>query len=366
MIGASIYILELGTGAVSNVYGFYSITIPKGIYEITYSYVGYEPVILSPNLTSSTTKDIRLPAKPPLLEEIVVSGRSSQTAEEIQLGKIHLPPQTVTEIPALFGEMDVVKTLESVPGVKLQSDGSTFYYVRGGNKDQNLILIDDAPIYNPSHMLGVFSTIIPDAVTDIALYKGNMPASLGGRLSSILDIRTKQGNDTKFEVWGNLGLISTKLGVEGPIKKERSYFLLSGRFSRIKWFFKQQDDNLERLDFYDLTGKLNFKLNQNNKIFFSFYNGSDNFFDTNSGISWSNNAATFRWNHLSSKRLFLNTTLYASAYDYALHTDLANNTKWSTRIANFSLKTDFSYFIKPHNILSFGLGLGGHNFNPGI
>ena len=303
--------------------------------------------------------------EPPLLQEILISGTPPNVVEEIQTSKINLRPDAVEERPALFGEMDVVKSLESVPGIKLNSDGSTFYYVRGGNRDQNLVLIDDAPIYNPSHILGFFSTIIPDVVNDITVYKGNMPASLGGRLSSVLDVRTKKGNDQHTQAWGNIGLISTKLGVEGPLKKDVSSFLISARVSRLKWFFQLTNQDIKRFNFYDITAKTNFKLNPRNRIYFSLYTGADNYFTSNNGIAWTNTAGSFRWNHLFNDRLFLNTTVAASGYDYFLYTDVANDTKWNSHISNFNLKTDFSYFIKPQNELTFGLGINGYNFNPG-
>ncbi len=365
LIGATIFIKELQTGAVSNGYGFYSLTIPKGTYDITYSFVGFKAYTKTVDLHSPATENIGLSEETPVLEEIVVSSPPSNVVEDIQTSKTNLRPKAVSERSALFGEMDVVKSLESLPGIKLYSDGSTFYYVRGGNRDQNLILIDDAPIYNPSHMLGVFSTIIPDAVNDIIVYKGDMPASLGGRLSSVMAVRTKKGNDQHLQAWGSQGLISTKLGFEGPFKKNASSFLVSGRLSNFSWLFKKTNKDVKEFYFYDLTGKVNFKFNATNRIFFSFYSGSDNYFSSNNGIKWSNNAGTFRWNHLFNDRLFLNATLCASAYDYFLYTDVASNSRWHSHISNFNLKTDFNYFIRPQNELTFGSGINGYNFNPG-
>ncbi len=364
LIGATIFVKELQTGTVSNGFGFYSLTVPKGKYEITYSFVGYSATTKVISLNAKITEDVGL-AEGPVLKEIVVSGLLPEAVKEIQTGKIDLRSGAVEERPALFGEMDVVKSLESLPGFKLHSDGSTFYYVRGGNRDQNLILIDDAPIYNPSHMLGVFSTILPDVVNDISIYKGSMPASLGGRLSSVVSVRTRKGNDQHLQVWGNLGLISTKLGIEGPIKKNASSFILSGRMSRLKWLFQKNNADVKQFYFSDFTGKVNFRLNKSNRIFYSLYTGSDNYFSSNNGLQWANTAGTFRWNHLFNDCLFLNTTVSASAYDYFLYTDVASNTKWHSHISNFNLKTDFTYFIKPQNELTFGASLDGYNFNPG-
>ncbi len=365
LIGSTLLVKELQVGTVCNVFGFYSITIPKGRYTLECSFVGYKVLSSTLDLNSSVSQDIGLTEEPPLLKEIVVQASTEETGKELQVSSTDLQPKAVEQRPALFGEMDVVKSLESVPGIKFHSEGSTFYYVRGGNRDQNMILIDDAQIYNPSHMLGLFSTIIPDAVNDITLYKGDMPASLGGRLSSVLDVRTKKGNDQHMQAWGNVGLISSKLGIEGPFKKETSSFLISARVSRLKWLAHRVGDGITKFNFYDLTGKVNFKLNSKNKILFSFYSGADNYFNTSSAIAWTNTASTFRWNHLISNRLFLNTTLAASSYNYFLYTNVTDNTRWNSHISNVNLKTDFSYFIKPQNQFIFGMGINGYNFNPG-
>jgi len=365
LIGATVYIQLLGTGTVANAYGFYSITVPNGIYEVSYSFIGYDVLQKTINLETSLAQQIQLSESAPVLQEVIVRDSAATYDEEIVTSKVSLRPNLVAQRPALFGEMDVIKSLESVPGIKPHSDGSTFYYVRGGGRDQNLVLVDDAPIYNPAHLLGFFSTIIPDAVNDINVYKGDMPASLSGRISSVLDVHTKKGNDQHVQAWGNVGLISTKLGVEGPIKKETSSFLISGRVSRLKWFFHGLDPSINQFQFYDLTGKLNFKLRNRDRIYFSFYTGGDNYFYTSRGISWINHAGTLGWNHIITDRLFLNTTLSASSYDYNLFSDVATNTKWHSHISNFNLKADFSYFIKPQNELRFGLAMGGYNFNPG-
>jgi hypothetical protein len=366
LIGATVSLPDLHTGVASNGFGFFSLTVPKGNYQLAFSFVGYRPVSMTLDLSSGLHQDIAMTPDPPVLAEVMVNPNAvTDAVQEIQASKVRLRPKTVEERPALFGETDVIKSLESVPGIKLHSDGSTFYYVRGGNRDQNLVLLDDAPIYNPSHMLGFFSTIIPDAINDIVLYKGNMPAGLGGRLSSVLDVRTKKGNDQHLESWGDVGLISTKLGLEGPFKKNKSSFLVSARVSRLKWFFHLLDKDITKFNFYDITAKTNFGLNEHNRIFFSFYTGGDNYFAANSGISWINTAGTFRWNHTFTDRLFMNTTLAASSYDYFLYADVANNTKWSSHISNLNLKSDFSYFIKPENELAFGWSINGYNFNPG-
>lgn len=365
LIGAAVYVPLAKTGTTTNSYGFFSITLPQGRYDVSFSYLGYKTVHTTLDLASSTQQNYCLNEDSPVLEEVLVTTTESLPLEEQTISQLTLRPKTVEERPALFGEMDVIKSMESLPGVKLHSDGSTFYYVRGGHRDQNLILIDDSPIYNPSHLLGLFSTVIPDATTNITLYKGNMPASYGGRLSSVLDVHTRKGNDQHVQWWGNVGLISTKLGIEGPIKKNASSFLLSGRVSRLKWLFQLVDPSITQFNFYDLTGKVNVKLNARNHTYLSFYTGSDNYFAGNNGIRWINTAGTLRWTNVYSSRFFINTTLSASSYDYSLYTNVSQNQFWNSHISNVNFKSDFSYFIKPQNELSFGIGINGYNFNPG-
>lgn len=365
LIGATVHVKEIQAGTLTNAFGFFSITIPKGTYTITSSFIGYREQTGVVTLNTPRKEDIFLTEEPPMLQEIVISTPLQDLVKDIQASRLIIKPSTVQERPSFLGENDIVKSLESVPGVKIHSDGSTYYYVRGGNRDQNLVLIDDAPIYNPSHMLGLFSTIVPEAVNDVSVFKGDMPASLGGRLSSVLNVRTKKGNDQQLQIWGSTGLISSKLGVEGPIKKNASSYFVSARASSLKWLLKRADKNLEQFNFYDLTGKVNFQLSKTNRIFFSSYTGGDNYFSGNAGIAWTNTAGSLQWNHLFTDKLFMNTTLALGSYDYYLHTDVATKTKWNSHVSNFNLKSDFSYFINPDNEVTFGTGINGYNFNPG-
>jgi CarboxypepD_reg-like domain/TonB-dependent Receptor Plug Domain len=365
MIGASIYIPLIGQGAVANHFGFYSLTVDAGIYEVQYSFIGYKNEVTQIDLTASKSQNVYLQEASPLLQPVIIRAGVSDLPEVPQTGNISVQPEAIQERPSLLGETDVIKSLESVPGVKSHSDGSTFYYVRGGQRDQNLILIDDAPIYNPAHLLGLFSSIIPDAINDMTLYKGDMPASLGGRISSVLDIRTKKGNDQHFQWWGSVGLVSNKIGVEGPIKKNKSSFLVSTRFSRLKWLAQLGNQDIDQFRFTDFTSKLNVDINQRNRIFFSLTSGSDNYFAGNAGIRWSNLASTLRWNHLFSDKLFANTTASVSGYRYELFTDRSTNTRWNSQIANLQLKSDLTYFKNPRNEISGGLGVFGYFFDPG-
>lgn len=366
MIGTTVMLEETGGGVICNPYGFYSITLPEGTYTLQYSFVGYKTVRRKVELTSNKSLNVDLVEFAPMLPEIIVESSGIRPLEEVQMSNTKLKPVEVQEMPSLFGEPDVIKSLQSIPGIKPHSDGSTFFYVRGGNKDQNLILVDEAPIYNPSHLLGFFSTIIPDAVKDIKIYKGDIPASQGGRLSSLINVKTNDGNMKNFQTWGTIGLVSSKLAIEGPFKKDKSSFFLAGRFSRLKWLVQKQLPDVETFNFYDLTGKVNFKLNDKNRLYASFYTGEDFYeVESNSGINWTNTSGTIRWNHLFSEKLFANTTFFASKYDYFLITDIAKNEKWNSHISNATLKSDFTYFKNLENLISFGILISGNNINPG-
>jgi len=273
-------------------------------------------------------------------------------------------------MPAFFGEYDVIKSLETIPGINLFGDGSTFFFVRGGNRDQNLVMLDDAPLFNPSHLLGLFSTIIPEAVKDIKVYKGPFPANVGGRLSSVIDIRTRDGNMKEIKTEGSLGLISAKASVEGPVKKDRSSFFLSARRSWFDWFFRQQNPLLDKLRFFDLNGKYNLIVNQNNRLFISGYAGRDIFRQgqstgNSSGLAWQNLSGSIRWYHILRPDFFMNTTLSASSYDYDLYTSFEDRISWHSHISNINLKSDLSWFLSSHSTLRAGTWIGGFNFNPG-
>ena len=365
LIGASVVIRELGIGVASNAFGFYSVTVQAGSYDIECAYIGYRSFKGTVDLATDNSFEIRLTEEPPVLPELLIHDVDASVVTSPHPGETNMKPNLVRDRPAFFGEVDVLKSLESIPGVKMHSDGSTFYYVRGGNRDQNLVLIDDAPIYNPSHLLGLFSAIIPDAVNDINFYSGDTPASIGGRLSSVLAVRTKKGNDQHIETWGGASLISTRLGIEGPFKKDKSSYLLSTRVSHLKWLTQLGNSNVTEFQFYDVTGKMNFSLNKRNRIFFSFYNGQDAYFNPFIGIKWANKTGTIKWSSVINDKLFVNTTFVASGYDYFLYTDVVNNKRWNSHIGNAALKADFSYFVKPGSEVNFGLAITGYNFNPG-
>jgi hypothetical protein len=260
-------------------------------------------------------------------------------------------PESVRRMPALFGEKDVIKSLAAIPGIKFFGDGSTIFYVRGGARDQNMITIDEAPVYNPTHLLGFFSTVVPDAIKEVKVYKGDFPAIYGGRLSSLIDIRTKDGNMNRIGMDGSVGLLASRLSFEGPIWKEHISFFISGRRSYITRPLQAFNDRINDLHFSDLHAKLNYHINSRNRVFFSMYRGVDNFEqqvndDHSSGINWQNSTTTLRWNHLFSDRIFSNLTLLGSRYDYYLNTHIENKDYWNSHIDNVSLKYDFTWYVR--------------------
>ncbi len=365
LIGTTISVDRASTGTIANGYGYYSLSLPYGVHTLQTSYLGYKKTTKTSDLTNNIKINFNLEQSTPQLEEIVVRGDNPINLESVQTGKVTLSPKVIEEVPFALGEKDVIKSLELIPGISMQSEGSTFFYVRGGNKDQNLILIDDAPIYNPTHIFGLFSAILPDAINSIDVYTSDFPLSKGGRLSSVIDIRNKEGNKNRFSVWGNFGLVSTQLGIEGPFKKERSSYILTGRLSQIKWLFKQDNPDLKEFKFHDLSGKVNFTLNDKNRLYFSFYTGGDRFLNSATGLKWTNINGSVRWNDLINENTFANTTIYGSNYEYLLQIDTATNELWRSRIGEFGLKTDFSNFINSKQELSWGFNINGRTINPG-
>jgi hypothetical protein len=371
LIGATVYITELETGTQTNVYGFYSITLPPGMYSVQYRYVGYHNVEESIDLTTNQRLDVELNAQQTQLEEIVISGEgfdANVTSTEMSVAEIDI--QTIQKLPAFLGEADVLKSIQLLPGVSTVGEGASGFNVRGGSVGQNLVLLDEAPVYNSSHLLGFFSVFNPDAVKDVKLYKGGIPARYGGRLASILDIRMKEGNNKDFGVNGGIGSIFSRVAVEGPLVKDKASFIVAGRRSYGDVFAKLFTDVLAdgaALYFYDLTAKANYNINDKNRIYLSGYLGRDKFlFDRNQGFSWGNNTATLRWNHLFNDRLFSNITAYFSDYDYSLafgENDL-DRFEWNSRIRTTTFKPELTYFLSSDAELSFGGELLYYRFDP--
>lgn len=370
LIGVTIFVKELpGTGTVTNVYGFYSLTLPKGQYTIQYSFVGYKTIPFKVNLTQNIKKNIELSDDAKNLETFeVIATQDDENIRSNEMSVTKIDMKEIESVPVLFGERDVMKTLQLMPGVKSGGEGSAGFFVRGGSADQNLILLDEAPVYNASHLLGFFSVFNSDAIKDLKLYKGGMPAEYGGRLSSVMDIKMKDGNSKKLGVSGGIGLISSKLTVEAPIVKDKGSFLISGRRTYADMFLAFSKDEAQKnasLYFYDLNLKANYRLSENNRIFLSGYFGRDNLgYSDLFKFDWGNATGTFRWNHLFSDRLFSNTSIIYSHYKYNIEIESAGF-RISSKIEDVTLKQDFDYFWNEKNKLKFGGSIIYHTFDPG-
>jgi hypothetical protein len=373
LIGASILVVELSTGGTTNVYGFYSVTIPQGTYTVVISYLGYQPVTKNLLLDKSTTINVELEPETTTLQEVVVtSEREDVNVQSTQMSVNKLEMKEIESIPVVFGEKDVIKTIQLLPGIK-SSEGGGGFFVRGGSADQNLILLDEAPVYNASHLLGFFSVFNSDAIKGLSIYKGHIPAEYGGRASSVLDIKMNDGNSKKFNASGGIGLISSRLTLEAPIVKDKGSFILSGRRTYLDLFLKLSNDkdiSKSILYFYDLNAKANYQLGDKDRVFVSGYFGRDKFgFGNQFGFDWGNSTATVRWNHLFNDKLFLNTTALFSDYNYKVEIDgdegKNNGFKIISAIQDISLKEDFEYYISPANTLKFGATAARHKFVPG-
>lgn len=370
LIGASVKVTGLtANGTITNAYGFYSLSLPPGNYKVVFSYVGYQTIINNLNLNRDSTLNIDIISSNQLSEVIVNAEQKNDNVVNPQMGVQKLDVKELRNIPVLFGERDILKTLQLLPGIKSAGEGNSGFYVRGGATDQNLILLDEAPVYNASHLLGFFSTFNSDAIKDVTVYKGGMPAQYGGRLSSVLDIKMNDGNKKDYTLEGGIGLISSRLKVEGPFQKDKSSFMISGRRTYADAFLAFSSDSSLKdntLYFYDLNAKANFKLDDKNVIYLSGYFGRDRLGLSNTfGFEWGNATGTLRWNHLFSNRLFSNTSLIYSNYNYIIENFLEdNNFKVNSSIKDYNLKQDFQYAANNHQ-LRFGLNAIHHTIAPG-
>lgn len=372
LIGANVKLTKLaGLGTVSNAYGFYSITAEEGSYTLVVSFAGYVNDTIALNLTQNKELNIALVPYRSQLEEVVVSTRKkNENITKAVMGVQKLSINEIKNVPVIFGEKDVLKTIQLLPGIKSAGEGNSGFYVRGGSSDQNLILLDEATVYNASHLLGFFSTFNSDAIKDITVYKGGMPAEYGGRLSSVIDIKTNDGSNQKFGMSGGIGLISSRLNAEGPIVKNKGSFNISARRTYADLFLALSKDSSiknNKLYFYDLNGKANYKLNDKNRLFLSIYNGRDNLgFGRTFGIDYGNTTATLRWNHIYNTRLFSNTSLIYTNYNYKIKITAGNNNLLITsKIRDFNVKQDFQYYVNGTNKVNFGLDFIHHNLVPG-
>jgi hypothetical protein len=371
MIGVNVFVRETGSGTISNSYGFYSLTLPAGNYTIGYSYIGYQTKEIKISLFQNITGNTDLMVLAESLEEVVVTAeKKNSNITSLEMGSLRLPIQSIRKIPAFMGEVDVIKAIQLLPGVQAAAEGSSGFSVRGGGVDQNLVILDEATVYNASHLLGFFSVFNNDAIKDVKLYKGDIPAAYGGRLSSLLDVRMKEGNMREIKATGGIGSISSRLTLEGPVIKDRTSFLLSGRRTYADVFLpfaKNKDIRDNELYFYDLNAKINHVINENNRIFASGYFGRDVFANQFAGMSFGNKTFSLRWNHLFSPRLFSNFTFVHSIYDYELGTpkDQPNAFVWNSDLKDYSLKTDLVFYASPDNTYKFGLLSTFHELNPG-
>lgn len=370
LIGAIIKVADKPSlGMASNEYGFYSLTLPEGTYKFLVNYLSYKEQEITVTLNKSIKQDIFMDALTAELNEITVSSKAN-TITSAQMGMDKLNIKDINMLPVLFGEKDVLKTIQLLPGVKSAGEGNSGFYVRGGAADQNLILLDEAVVYNPSHLLGFFSTFNSDAIKDITIYKGTAPAQYGGRLSSALDIKMNDGNDQDYHVSGGIGLISSKLNVEGPIVKDKGSFLVTGRRTYADVFLKLSNDtNIKKssLYFYDLNAKLNYKLGKKDRLYLSGYFGKDDLgLGSLFGIDWGNATGTLRWNHLFSDKLFSNTSLIFSDYNYNINFNASSlSIKIHSEIRDWNFKEELEYFANPRNSIRFGVSSIYHTITPG-
>lgn len=367
LFGVNIINEELGIGTVSNEYGFYSIQLPLNNTILQYSYLGYETTSKEIKGSADVTLSIQLLENRTNLDEVIVSADESEIRtrlKKVQMSTLKLDALTIQKTPTVLGESDVLQTITLLPGITNAGEGASGFNVRGGAADQNLVLLDEATIYNTSHLFGFLSVFNPLALKDVTLYKGGIPAKYGGRVSSVLDIRQRDGNNKEFHLEGGVGLISTKLMLEGPLKKEKSSFIIAGRTSYVNQFLKLAGEP-NRVSFYDINTKLSYELNEKNKVFLSGYFGNDGFSAADTfENTYGNTTFNLRWNHLYGSRLFSNLSLIHSTYNYKLSfkTDQLN---WKSTIKNYNLKYDFNFYLNNTVKLNFGLNAEYYDFNPG-
>ncbi|MFV0566879.1 MAG: TonB-dependent receptor [Flavobacteriaceae bacterium] len=369
LLGATVYLQGTNIGTVTNAYGFFSLSATKGEYTLVVSYVGYETQKQTINLQADLKQDIELQESATALDEVVITAEEGETVniKAPQMSVSKLSAQTIKQMPVVLGEVDVLKSIEMLPGVTKNGEGSSGFHVRGGAADQNLVLLDEAIIYNTSHFYGFFSVFNADAIKDIKLYKGDIPAKYGGRISSVLDIHQKDGNRKRLAVNGGIGLISSRLAIEAPLVADKSSILVAGRTSYAHLFMPLMEDTKDdKLSFYDLNLKTNYTFNKNNKLFLSGYFGRDvlnisSILENNYG----NATGNLRWNHVFNDKLFSNLSFIYSKYDYRFLLDFIE-LDWTADISNLNLKYDFGYYVNNNLTLDFGFSALTYNVNPGI
>ncbi len=381
LIGVNVYIPSIKSGTMTNNYGFYSITLPQGSYKIFFSYIGYQTVEKEIILDKDLSLNIEIEGSVSLGEVVISAKKKEKLSQKSQMSKIEVPIVQIKEIPSLLGEKDVLKTLQLMPGIQSGTEGSSGIYVRGGGPDQNLIILDDAPVYNANHLFGFFSIFNGDALKSVSLTKGGFPARYGGRLSSVLEMNMKDGNKEKLSGEAGIGLISSRLTLEGPIVEDKSSFLVSGRRTYVDVLTKplmKEEDEKAGYYFYDLNAKANYDFSDNDKLYISGYFGRDKFSFSNqyenddnyeSGISWGNATGTLRWNHLFSNQIFSNTSLIFSDYTFSIFDNQTNKDDkfeldYSSGIQDIGVKYDMQYNHSPKYLIRTGFSSTFHKFRP--
>ncbi|MGC4103871.1 TonB-dependent receptor [Ferruginibacter sp.] len=379
LIGASIAIQGQAKGISSNQYGFYSITLEEGEYIFVVSFIGFQPKAFAVKLRSDQQFNFNLISKVTQYQEVIVSSKKrDNNVKNAQMGKFTLPIEQIKSIPAFLGEVDLLKTIQLLPGIRNAGEGSAGLYVRGGGPDQNLILLDDAPVYNTGHLFGFFSIFNSDAIKNVSLIKGGMPAQYGGRLSSVLDISMKEGNNQKLQVDGGIGLIASRISIQGPLKKDKASFIVSARRTYIDALVKPAISKTSQFYgsgyyFYDLNAKMNYRFSEKDRLYLSGYFGRDVFDFVNGrqslnvNIPWGNATGTLRWNHVFNKRLFGNTTAVYNDYNFTFKAAQNNfELKLASGIRDLSLKQDFDLYPFTGHKIKFGGIYTYHKFTPSV
>ena len=372
LIGATVRIVELPKAAtITNSYGFYAVSAPPGSYTLQITYIGYAPLLRKITLQKSQSINVEMTTRADLKEVVITANKpNNDNVASPQMGLEKLNMAQINAVPVLLGERDILKTISLLPGVKSAGEGNTGFYVRGGASDQNLILLDEATVYNASHLFGFFSTFNSDAIKDVTLYKGGMPAEYGGRLSSVLDVKMNDGNNKQYTIEGGLGLISSRLKLEGPIVKDKGSFMISARRTYIDVFLKGSKDTTIKgstLYFYDLNAKANYHFDDKNALYISGYFGKDVLGLKNTfGTNWGNATGTLRYNHVFSNNLFSNTSLVFSNYNYTIQSFESNdNFKATSQITDVNLKEDLEFSLTNNHTLKFGVNVLHHSIAPG-
>jgi hypothetical protein len=369
LIGATIYVEEMNRGTATNTYGFYSLSLPEGEYTFIYSFLGFAEETITLNLSRQQKYDVAMEPASEEIQEIVVRTEAlNQNVTSTEMGTVKLDPKVVKAIPVIFGEQDILKTIQLMPGVNSAGEGSSGFFVRGGQADQNLVLLDNAPVFNPSHLLGFFSVFNSDAISNAKLYKGGVPAQYGGRTSSVLDVNMREGNSERFTASGGIGLISSRLTLEGPLTKNGSSFLLSGRRTYADLFLLlSKNENLKesKLYFYDLNLKTHIELGDRDRLYISGYLGRDALKTSMFGFDWGNKVATLRYTHVFSQKMFSSTSLIFNDYNYKTSADFDFAFDLSAGLVGNTFKQKFTYYLTPENTFHFGFEANDYKFKPG-